>query len=404
MTPGCRRSAAAGPTAPALLAFLILASGLPAQEVRFGGQVRPRFEVRDPLAGGSEAFTTMRVRARLDADVADGVRAFVQLQDVRIWGEETSTLGDFSADALDLHQGWIELGDGDGGFQGARVGRQEVAFGGERLIGTVGWTPQGRAFDGARVTLGSDRLRLNLFGFQVADAFAGTTPADGELAGAYAAWRVADGRTLDLYGILDRVEAAQDSREGTLGARYAADGGPWRYRVEGSLQTGTRADADVSAWMAGARVGRYLADGKGWFTLWYDVLSGDDAAGDGETGVFNTLYATNHKFYGFADLFTDIPSHTGGLGLQDVAIKVGVRPGTGLDVALDLHAFRTAASRGDVDGRLAEEADLTLAWQRAPGVTVQGGVSYVRAGPGLADLGRLSENMVFGYVMLSASF
>ena len=45
------------------------------------------------------------------------------------------------ANGLDLHQGYISLGSqGDGLF--GRFGRQEVNFGGQRLVGAVGWTQQ----------------------------------------------------------------------------------------------------------------------------------------------------------------------------------------------------------------------------------------------------------------------
>jgi hypothetical protein len=49
-----------------------------------------------------------------------------------------------------------------------------------------------------------------------------------------------------------------------------------------------------------------------------DYLSGDDNI-DGKTyKVFNTLYSTNHKFYGIMDYFIDIPEPTGGYGLTDI--------------------------------------------------------------------------------------
>ena len=49
--------------------------------------------------------------------------AFVQIQDVRLWGSESNTLGDFSADGLDLHQGSasIELKARDDGRGAAEV-------------------------------------------------------------------------------------------------------------------------------------------------------------------------------------------------------------------------------------------------------------------------------------------
>ena len=42
---------------------------------------------------------------------------------------------------------------------------------------------------------------------------------------------------------------------------------------------------------------------------------------DKKYNVFNTLYATNHKYYGFMDYFIDIPRHTYGLGLIDIHAK-----------------------------------------------------------------------------------
>lgn len=399
-----RRMVGAAATAATLAVFVAPTPPAVAQDVELGGQVRPRYEVRDSPGGGTEAFTSMRTRAELAARVAPGVRAFVQLQDVRVWGEERGTLADFSADGLDLHQGWVEVGDRSGTFRAVRVGRQEVVYGGQRLIGAVGWTPQARAFDGVKLTTGSDALRLDLFGFQIADAFTPTNADDAGLAGVYAVWTVTDDRTLDLYGILNRREGAAETREGTFGVRYAAASGPWSYRTEGSLQAGTRADEDVGAWMAGVRVGRAFAADRARVTLWYDYLSGDTDAGDGETGVFNTLYATNHKFYGFADLFLDIPVHTGGLGLQDAAVKLSLTLRDDVRLGADLHAFRVAEPGGGVDGRLGEELDLTVGWEYAPGVTLQGGFSYVVGGEGLEELGRLTGDMVFSYLMLSASF
>lgn len=56
-------------------------------------------------------------------------------------------------------------------------------------------------------------------------------------------------------------------------------------------------------------------------TLWYDHLSGDDDPSDGTVRVFDTLFATNHKFYGLADYFLNIPVQTVGRGLQDLALK-----------------------------------------------------------------------------------
>ncbi len=49
-------------------------------QTTIGGQIRPRFEARDPAAGGSGAFTSMRTRVVLRSKLADDVRTFIQVQ------------------------------------------------------------------------------------------------------------------------------------------------------------------------------------------------------------------------------------------------------------------------------------------------------------------------------------
>ncbi len=152
----------------------IPASGGVAQEVTFGGQVRPRYEFRDTAGTGSDGFTSMRVRAHVSATLERQVKVFVQIQDVRLWGEETSTLGDFQADNFDLHQGYVEVQQSptEALSLRARIGRQEAAFGAERLIGPVGWTQQSRSFDGVRLSAHGGFGTVDVIGFRLAEATA----------------------------------------------------------------------------------------------------------------------------------------------------------------------------------------------------------------------------------------
>jgi hypothetical protein len=73
-------------------------------------------------------------------------------------------------------------------------------------------------------------------------------------------------------------------------------------------------------------------------------------------------FATNHKFYGFADLFLDIPRHTNDQGLVDVAAKLALRPEKNLVIGFDLHNFRLAKKRNLDSSRLAEELDITVTY------------------------------------------
>ncbi|MBT4502356.1 MAG: alginate export family protein, partial [Gemmatimonadetes bacterium] len=120
---------------PLALILLLGPTNDSSAELRIGGQVRPRLEFRDPAAGGQDdSFTSMRVRAQLQTTLERDVSVFVQWQDVRLWGEETNTLGDFSADSFDLHQGYVDFGNVGGRSLSIRLGRQEISLGGQRLV------------------------------------------------------------------------------------------------------------------------------------------------------------------------------------------------------------------------------------------------------------------------------
>ena len=387
-----------------LTCTMCLTSVVVAQEATFGAQVRPRTEYREPVGGDNDAFTSMRVRAHVDATLKRDVRVFVELQDVRIWGEESSTLADFEADNFDLHQGFIELASTNKRLM-ARVGRQEMNVGGQRLIGAVDWTQQGRAFDGIRAFAGGGWGGVTLFGYQLSDATSPAVPNDGEFIGAVGEVKNVAGGTLELYALYDHVEATlANTNQGTLGARLAGERSGVIYRGELYVQTGDRAGVDVSAFMLGARAGTRFADGKGQVTAWYDYLSGDDDPGDGKTKVFSTLFATNHKFYGFADLFLDIPAHTAGLGLQDIALKGSYALRDDLTLAADLHSFHLAKQGLLSTKHLGEELDLTSSYRYSPNLSFTGGLSYVFAADAFSEIGRLGEDMTWVYIMLNAAF
>jgi Alginate export len=380
----------------------LVAPPISAQQVTMHGQVRPRYEFKDPSGGGQDEFTSMRVRLGLQAVLDDNVSIFLQAQDVRIWGEETHPLRDFSADNFDLHQGYLRYKGKDLEWMTATIGRMETNFGGQRLVGAVGWTQQAQSFDGVRIDGAADWGKVSMIAYKIGDETAPAVEADHELYGAYATVADVGPGGMDLYWLYDRTEGISRGNEHSLGARYAFSGA-WSGRLEGTYQTGTRAGTDVSAYMFGARLGRALADGKAGITLWYDYLSGDDAA-TVDTEVFNTLFATNHKFYGFADVFLNIPKNTGGAGLQDMAVKFNWKPRPAIRFAADLHSF-SAAEQGTLsDSHFANELDLTLSHRYTEHLSATVGFSYVDQDAALAEVGRLSENMTWFYVMLDAVF
>jgi hypothetical protein len=362
------------------LAALLYTAPTNAQDITVGAQVRPRFESRDPFntptVTANDVFTSMRVRGQVRAELENNVRVMVQFQDVRLWGEETNTLADFQADNFDVHQAYIEVSS---------------------------------AFDAARLSADGSDVRLDVIGAWLSDATSATNDDDAYLLGAYAQLREAGPGTLDVYALFntrfDRSGAGDpDTEQGTFGARWWGQSGNVSFRAEASYQTGDRAGLDASAFMFGGRMGTTLGDGAGSLTLWYDYLSGDDDPSDNDINVFDTMFATNHKFYGFADLFLNIPVHTAGRGLQDIAVKGSYRPDPRVSLGLDIHSFHVAKSQGLSTGHLGEEADATVTYQHSGNMRVTAGLSQVIQADGFADIGRLNENMTWVYLMMDVGF
>jgi hypothetical protein len=385
-----------------LLGILFVVPSAEAQEVDVGGQVRPRFEFRDTSSVGNSNFTSMRARGEISARLDKGVSIMFQVQDVRIWGEETSTILDFSANQFDLHQGYLDVASSGSVTYAARIGRQEINLGGQRLVGAEDWTQQGRAFDALRLSADGSLGRVDLLAAVIANDVTPEHEDTEYFWGLHGQLERGIPGTIDVYGFLNDV--------GTLGTEQYTVGGRWwgrvgvlEYRAEGSYQTGDRMGDKVSAFMLGGRIGLLLLGGDADFVLWYDYLSGDDDPADNEIKVFDTLFATNHKFYGLADLFVDIPQETAGRGLQDAAIKSGVNVGDDARVAAEFHSFWLAQDQGLSTPRLGEELDVTLSYRLGRHLTVWGGYAGLFVQDALGEIGRLTDNVNWFYVMVDAS-
>lgn len=116
-------------------------------------------------------FTLQRVRLHFDADINKNVRGFIKLQDSRTFGAEQGTAGNLGR--TDLLEGYAELrnlGDLNPILTnvGLRVGRWQASYGNDRLIGTLNWANQARAYDGGRVRWDNKKNAwIDVFAFQV---------------------------------------------------------------------------------------------------------------------------------------------------------------------------------------------------------------------------------------------
>lgn len=346
-------------------------------------QLRDRFETHDEKDLDPDTrseYITQRARLGVGAKFLERFSVYFQLQDVRLWGSEQSTLGDFSADGLDAHQAWGQVRL----FRGLhlKIGRQEIAFDDHRIIGTVNWTMQGRAFDAARLFYQHKAFYGEVFYARVAEKQdgTGTTEADRSLMGAY--FKLLKYKfvkpSLLLVSEVDWDNEITRHRH-TMGTRVHGGFKGFTYSLAFYYQVGEQGDTKFSSYLFGGRLGyRLEVRTRPGIVVWADLVSGDRDQGDNVSRAFDTLYATNHKFYGFMDLFLNIPVHTGGNGLQDFGARLHIAPVKKLWIAVDYHLLRLMIPNGtSIAGTrsqgLGNEIDITVRYKLLKWVSLQAG-------------------------------
>ncbi len=318
------------------------------------------------------------------------VKAFLQIQDSRMMGEELATLGDGHAENLDFHQAYVEIRDGAGKVR-FRVGRMEVKYANERFLGAVGWDNVGRSMDGAVLRWSSGETGwVDLFSYYL--RYDLNDPLRTSLNGMWMAWR-----ELHLFAVAESWESGDFRNRYTAGGLLRMTSSlPVGVQVEWALQGGNRRVPEVPI---RALFLSLQGTVRGMLRVGLDYASGDDP-GTPADEAFHTLYATNHKFYGFMDFFTNLPRHTDRRGLQDLYVGLHVPlPGIPLKGRVDVHHFRDAR-----EGRIwGTEVDGTLRGALGPGVVFQGGVSVMFPG----ELGRMQwgyrRPLLWVYTMLTVT-
>lgn len=126
------------------------------------GQLRTRTELRDGYGtletkGNTPAFLTSQ-RARLNFNYRSSRVIFqMSLQDVRIWGADASTINNADGNRLSLHEAWADiilvnardstLPKSPIEYFSIKLGRQELVYDDQRLLGNLDWLQQARRHD-----------------------------------------------------------------------------------------------------------------------------------------------------------------------------------------------------------------------------------------------------------------
>jgi hypothetical protein len=276
----------------------------------FGGEVRERVEVFDaPRFGiaGAEADTYLLQRVMLHGDfhLGDSVRAYVQLGAHEAFGKKLLSPPD--EDHLDIQQAFLELTPSKN--LSLRIGRQEVAFNpAQRFVSFRDGTNIRQAFDGARATLKTGKIRLDGFLTRPVALEHGVfddEPNDKQVfGGVYGAYALDKAVSFDGYWFyLDRERASFGGVTGeehrhSFGVRFGGVAQGWDWDAEALVQRGRFAGRDISAWAGALDLGRTFVKAplKPRIGLRFDAGSGDSDRADGKLGSFNPLFPKGPYF------------------------------------------------------------------------------------------------------------
>ena len=277
------------------------------------GEARERFEffrnTNWDAANGADGFLLQRYMLSGDLHLGRRVRAFSQLKSGLEDGREGGPRGT-DEDRLDLHEAFVDVRLGSGKPATLRVGRQEVAFGSQRLVSVRAGPNVRQSFDGIAVIVGPGAWRLDTFALKPVETETGVFDDDPDHArtfwGLYAVGPLGLIRAanVDLYYLgLDRKRASFDQgtaselRE-SVGVRVWRRTAPWDYNFELVYQWGRFGSAPIRAWTVASDTGLTLRD-----TLWRpriglkaDVTSGDKDPDDPRLQSFNALFPRGAYF------------------------------------------------------------------------------------------------------------
>ncbi|MEK8022199.1 MAG: alginate export family protein [Candidatus Hydrogenedentota bacterium] len=315
-------------------------------KLSIGGEVRARTESRqnfdlNETRDDENSFTFLRTRVNFKLDATDDISAYIQFQDARTFGDEPSTVNDDAS--VDLRQGYFDVRKLWGTNAAVRVGRQELSYGSERLIGALDWSNVGRSFDAVKFTAPVGKMSFDLFGATLTESNA-------------------NDNDLNLFGLVGTYKDTpvtfmpyifykRDGRGNFVSERNAFDTGKldqytagaygiWKVTpdltldAEGAIQFGTQSSDDIKAWAAHVQGAyRLMAKHDVTVSLEGNWATGDKNATDGKREGFDNLYPTNHKFYGYADFFQ-------WSNLENYRAGISFKPWASTTVAADYHIFR----------------------------------------------------------------
>lgn len=286
---------------------------------------------------GRHAMIEQRTRLSVKADFTQEVSAMIEFDYYNWWGDDFRsnylTGADYRAglNSVDLYQAYIQVDNMWGTPLSARVGRQELAFGSQFLVGVndVSHSFTGLSFDALRLTYATDVVSIDAVAAKLAESYGDFLDDDVDFYALYASYLGIEDVTLDAYwmfvrddkGYSDIIADVSKVDLHTIGLRGAGVIGGFDFELEAAYQFGDvdgvasacplgygEADVDIDEFAVNAELGytfdttwqprvfakfAYFGGGKPDRSIWSNDY----------TLPFNRLFS-NIKYSEFLDNFT----------------------------------------------------------------------------------------------------
>lgn len=380
---------------------------LPNVEVALGGELRIRSEFTSAsLTSPVDRTDTALVRTMFHADVRIGAafRVFAQVGALRAAGSDRPYPAIQSNEA-DLLQGFADLTlQLPGASLLVRAGRQELAFGSQRLVAVREGPNLRRAFDGFRARLQRHSASIDVFRLNPVEARKGafddrSAPQE-RFSGAYLTAPLIGPLRMDAYWLERKLDPSPLHRHSELrrsfGVRLFGQARQIDWDVEGVVQSGHAGDQVIRAWTLASDFGVTLPHFPlhPRFGIKADIASGDRRAGDGRIGTFDPLYP---KLPYFSEANLVVPAN-----LVDINPGLTLHPAKRLALAANwdllwrhrrADAIYTApfmavpASAGQSGGFIGNQLVLTADWQTSRALRFYGQIVRFSPGMTLRNLG-----------------
>lgn len=420
------------------------------------GQLRPRVEVRAGQGTlqkeGDKAALFSSQRFRLNAGFGGyRYKVFASLQDVRVWGQDASSINRTTTEANNgvmLNEAWgeIYLNDTISKIQNLslKIGRQEISYDDQKVLGGLDWLQQGRRHDaiilkffnkGWIADIGvafnqNKELNTGTIYNGTATAYPAGTNGIGTM---YKSFQYAYIGRKFFFGDLSFLFFKDDFNKYTGTTTKVYTTGVWSrnttglyynttiarklnltgsyYYQGGHDKDGRSLSANLASITSTLQVGRKLFIGPG-----VDYLSGDDGTkavtATSDNNRFDPLYGTPHKFWGGMDYFY-AASGFGKQGLLNYFFKAKYNMKDNLTLLMDIHGFEAAnklsnGTGGTLSSYLGTEIDLVMKYNFTKMINIEGGYSFMKATNSMAsaavkNIATPDLSPQFAYVMLKIS-